>query len=205
VIFVTVGVQLPFDRLIRAVDELAPLLSQPVFAQTGRTSYRPSNIQYSETLAPREFGERFDEASMIVSHAGIGTIMRALKLSKPIVVFPRYASNGEHRNDHQLATCAQLKDRDGIYVAHTASDLQDLLTRAELGSPDMATLEAKRRQFTLALRSHLSALPKRPEVHHGPSFSPVDALDREAVKPYSSGRFPASTGEPVDRAEEESH
>ncbi|MGO7205561.1 glucuronosyltransferase, partial [Rhizobium ruizarguesonis] len=42
-ILVTVGTQLPFDRLVKAVDTFATELSKPVLAQIGRGSYTPQN------------------------------------------------------------------------------------------------------------------------------------------------------------------
>lgn len=126
-ILVTVGTQLPFDRLIRLVDEIAPDLDESVVAQIGRTALRPVHIKWKESWHPIEFDELFAEARLIISHAGIGTILAAKRYGKPIILFPRKSSFGEHRNDHQLATVRQLQDRPGIYVAYSREDLTRLL------------------------------------------------------------------------------
>ena len=48
-IFVTVGTQLPFDRLIRAVDNWAKAAGRrDVFAQIGPASYRPLHIDSAD-------------------------------------------------------------------------------------------------------------------------------------------------------------
>lgn len=127
-ILVTVGTQLPFDRLIRMVDEIAPLLHEVTIAQVGKTSYRPANIEWKEALHPTEFDRLLAQARVIVSHAGIGSVLTAGRLGKPIILFPRLSAFKEHRNDHQLATARQLKDRPGIYVAQTRQDLIAHLT-----------------------------------------------------------------------------
>jgi UDP-N-acetylglucosamine transferase subunit ALG13 len=46
-IFLTVGTQFPFDRLVRAVDEAFDngAIDEEVFAQIGETSYRPRNFE----------------------------------------------------------------------------------------------------------------------------------------------------------------
>lgn len=134
-IFVTVGTQLPFDRLIQLVDGLAPALEEEVFAQTGRGRYQPANVEWSALLKPKQFDELVTGASRIVSHAGIGTVLMAQKYRKPVILFPRRASLGEHRNDHQLATVAALRGRDGIYVAESDEELSELL-RADLVAPE---------------------------------------------------------------------
>ena len=126
-IVVTVGTQLPFDRLIEMVDELAPRLIGPVFAQTGPGQYRPKNIRWSASMAPSEFEAMLKDASVIVAHAGIGTVLKAYKYRKPIILVPRKAAFGEHRNDHQLATVSKLAERTGIYVAQSKEELDRLL------------------------------------------------------------------------------
>ena len=67
------------------------------------------------------------DAEMIVSHAGMGTILTALRYRKPILILPRKAGFGEHRNDHQLATAKWLEHRQGILVANEAADIASLL------------------------------------------------------------------------------
>ncbi len=128
-IVVTVGTQLPFDRLIRMIDELAPLLEHDVFAQTGVGTYVPKNMEWSSTVEASDFDSRLKACSVIVSHAGIGTVLKAYKYAKPIVLMPRLSSLGEHRNDHQLATVSQLRRREGIYVAENKQELESLLNR----------------------------------------------------------------------------
>jgi UDP-N-acetylglucosamine transferase subunit ALG13 len=126
-ILVTVGTQLPFDRLIEIVDEAAPNVAEPILAQTGRGQYVPRNIEWRPMIDPVEFADILSGVSLIVAHAGIGTLLMAQKHQKPVLVFPRRASLGEHRNEHQLATVKALQQRPGIYVAWTPEDVVHLL------------------------------------------------------------------------------
>lgn len=127
-IFVTVGTQLPFDRLIEAIDTIAPELGEEVFAQTGQSTYVPRNIEWRAKIRPLEVDAYFDRARVVVAHAGIGTILTCAKLGRPAILFPRTVAHGEHRNDHQLATAGQLGGRPGIHVARTTDELRALLT-----------------------------------------------------------------------------
>jgi len=133
-IFLTIGTQLPFDRLVKAVDDVAPSLPFPVFGQIGRSSYQPKNFEFQQTLVPGEFKERFSSAKIIVAHAGIGTILAGLDFQKTLILMARKAALGEHRNDHQLATIAQLKKLEGIYEAEDAEGLKRLLDRVPLAA-----------------------------------------------------------------------
>lgn len=138
-ILLTVGTQLPFDRFVRIVDDLAPSLDAPVLAQIGETSFVPRNMEYRKFIGPIEFDEALKRCSLIVSHAGVGTVVMAQKHGKPLIVFPRRESMNEHRNDHQMATIRALHGRQGVYVTTTAEELAAALAREdyELPAPDL--------------------------------------------------------------------
>ena len=121
-IFLTVGTQGPFERLIRAVDMwCASSPARPrVFGQIASPvagSFVPKNFEWVSRLDPDEFNTRFSAADLIISHAGMGTIISALQAGKQIVVMPRRLHLMEHRNDHQLATVKQMAGRAGLHVA----------------------------------------------------------------------------------------
>lgn len=124
-ILVTVGMQLGFDRLIEAMDKLAPDLGQPVIAQTGKGRYSPQHMEARIRIAPADFEAMVEQSSLIVSHAGIGTVLTAARFGKPVLLMPRRAALGEHRNDHQLATVRNLEGRPGILVAMDEAELAD--------------------------------------------------------------------------------
>jgi UDP-N-acetylglucosamine transferase subunit ALG13 len=62
----------------------------------------------------------------------MGTIISALVRQKPIIIFPRIASLGEHRNEHQLATAEKMKALGYVYVAQNADELKDLILKKDL-------------------------------------------------------------------------
>lgn len=138
-IFVTVGTQLPFDRLIEAVDNWAQANTHiKVIAQTGPSGFLPRALVASEFMAPEIFDRHFSEADLIVAHAGMGSILGALSSAKPIIIMPRSAKLGEHRNDHQRATADRFRTRPGIMVADDETNLRHHLDRhkqASGGSP----------------------------------------------------------------------
>ncbi len=136
-IFVTVGTQLPFDRMIRTIDEWAGKSGRKVFAQIGPTAFRPKHIESKPFLDAQECRARVEQARIVIAHAGMGSILTALELGKPIVVMPRMAKFNEHRNDHQIATARQLLAQGRVIVAfdeaHLLEKLDGLgkLTRSE--------------------------------------------------------------------------
>ncbi len=102
-----------------------------MFAQIGEGGWEPVNIKFSNFLQPPEFLEHFRTASVIISHAGMGTILSALHYRKPILVMPKRASLGEHRNEHQLATARRMMDLGNVNVAFDEGELRERLDRLE--------------------------------------------------------------------------
>jgi UDP-N-acetylglucosamine transferase subunit ALG13 len=137
-IFVTVGANTPFDRLVRCVDEWAAANDRSdVFAQIGQTEYRPAHLRFSQLLSPEEFRDTLSRASVVVGHAGMGTILSALEFGVPVLVMPRRAALREQRNDHQLATARRLAERGLVQVAMDESELRRRLDEcSQLGSPE---------------------------------------------------------------------
>lgn len=131
-IFCTIGTQAPFDRFVRIVDEVAAHLDEEVIAQVYKSEYQAKNIQTVDFLPPDEFNKLFSQARLIVAHAGMGTIISAMRQHKPIIIFPRIATLGEHRNEHQLATAQKMKELGYVYVANNAEELKELLIQPDL-------------------------------------------------------------------------
>jgi UDP-N-acetylglucosamine transferase subunit ALG13 len=124
-IFVTVGSDIPFDRLLKAVDSWARENNrQDVFAQIGTHAWKPDYIAFTPMLSPAEFRERLIASNVVVGHAGMGTILSALGHSKPILVMPRRLALNETRNDHQMATAEHLLAMDKINVAFDEVELR---------------------------------------------------------------------------------
>lgn len=126
-IFVTIGTQIPFDRLIEMLDRIAPELDEEIYAQALKGKYKPKHFKLVDFIEPDEFEKVFAQARLVVAHAGMGTILSSLRKSKPLIIFPRIASLGEHRNDHQRDTAKMIKEKNYAYVATNDEELRELL------------------------------------------------------------------------------
>jgi UDP-N-acetylglucosamine transferase subunit ALG13 len=124
-IFVTVGSMFPFDRLVRAMDELvgAALVPDEVVAQIGDGRYEPVHMRFERFLAKPAYEERVADATAMIAHAGAGTIELALAHRKPLLVLPRLRRFGEHVNDHQLATARKFEQLGHLLVAYEAGGI----------------------------------------------------------------------------------
>jgi UDP-N-acetylglucosamine transferase subunit ALG13 len=162
-IFVTVGAQMPFDRLVKAVDQwVCERGRDDVFAQIGITEYRPENIQWTPLLSTEEFTLRCETAKVIVAHAGTGSIITALQLGKPILIMPRRASLRETRNDHQVATSEQFRRFDSVVVALDEKELIIQLDRMDNLRGRLAIAPHASRELVGAIRDFIDGADMTP-------------------------------------------
>lgn len=137
-IFVTVGTwKNGYDRLIRAVDELAKegKIAGPILAQVGHGHYQPQCMEYFDFCSPQEFEEWIRKAHLVISHAGVGSIASAIRQGKPIVVLPRQLRFGEVDNDHQMVTAKYLEKEGKILAAYEESQLLEKILEAQNFTP----------------------------------------------------------------------
>ena len=106
-IFVILGTQdKKFPRLLEAIqkkiDEGKINKKEEIIVQAGSTKFESKDMKIMDYIPVKEFEELVDKADLIICHAGVGTILTALKKGKKIIACARLKKYGEHVNDHQL-------------------------------------------------------------------------------------------------------
>lgn len=148
---------MPFDRLIGWVDDWAVANARSdLAAQIGPSDFAPKALEVIPFMDPQEFRCRMLDATAVVAHAGMGTIITALELGKPILVVPRLGDLDETRNDHQIATAKHLAEDNLILAAYNEEEfakqmllLEHQPERAKIASQGSDKLLARLRDFTL--------------------------------------------------------
>ncbi|WP_432493795.1 glycosyltransferase [Kineococcus auxinigenes] len=121
-IFVTLGTIRPyrFDALVDRVLKVLPP-SAEVTWQLGVTARNDLPGTVRDYVTNAEFSRLAREATAVVTHAGVGSVLQLLEQGVEPVVVPRRAARGEHVDDHQMeavdaftrigiATCRQVED-----------------------------------------------------------------------------------------------
>ena len=129
-ILVTVGSQkFQFNRLLKKIDELIEqkIIKEPVFAQIGVSDYKPKHYEYADFLPQEELNKKIAECEMLITHAGTGVIINALKRSKKVIATPRLAKYGEHVDDHQIQLIAQFNELNFIEPCYEIEDLEKII------------------------------------------------------------------------------
>jgi UDP-N-acetylglucosamine transferase subunit ALG13 len=108
-ILVTVGTHdVGFNRLVKAMDELAATLNEQVVIQRGSSTYEPKYAEYFQLTTSQHMEQLTEQARVVVAHAAAGSIMVTLLRNKPLVVIPRLLRFGESIDDHQLQLAKAL-------------------------------------------------------------------------------------------------
>jgi beta-1,4-N-acetylglucosaminyltransferase len=127
-IFVTVGNDFrSFDRLLRKIDEIALRTPKEIVIQKGYSTYRPRNAKYFDFVPMDTAVEYVKNSELVISHAGIGTIILCKEYGIPILILPRRKKYGEHMNDHQMeiARILEEKESENIFVVYEEDQLEE--------------------------------------------------------------------------------
>jgi UDP-N-acetylglucosamine transferase subunit ALG13 len=122
-IFCSVGTQAPFERMLSYLSEWSHVNPHiPIVAQVGDNERDLGRITAFKTIAEPLFSKNFNTSAVVVSHAGMGNIIRSLELGKPIVIVPRDSSRGEHINNHQYDTVENFSSFPSVFIAYDKDD-----------------------------------------------------------------------------------
>jgi UDP-N-acetylglucosamine transferase subunit ALG13 len=126
VIFVMMGMEVhPFDRLARAVDELAEsgAVGEDFFVQLGTCNYEPRHARFERFLSFGDVCEQIRCASVAITHAGAGSTLLCIEQGKHPVMVPRRSGRGEHVDEHQLPFAEKLQQAGLATVARETEEL----------------------------------------------------------------------------------
>ena len=133
-IFVCIGSRdYQFNRLLKALDELVESgeVTEEIFAQIGQSQYVPGHYAWARYLDADTFRQYQKDADLIISHAGTGALIGALKLGKSVIAVPRYAKFGEHIDDHQHQIADVLSGAGYLYQVKDIADLGNTIALAK--------------------------------------------------------------------------
>lgn len=119
-----------FNRLVKALDCMAQRKAYPgdIFIQYGYSSYVPQFARGAKMLGVDELGALADQANIIVTHGGPGSIWLAFERNKIPVVVPRNARYGEHVNDHQIAFARHMEQANRLITVLDINELPRVIT-----------------------------------------------------------------------------
>lgn len=155
-ILVAVGAsQFPFDRLLSAIDELPR--AEALVVQHGPSQVRPSGARCVPFVPLHNLAELVREARVVVTHAGVGSILLALTNGKRPFVVPRLRAYGETVDDHQLESARRFAEAGLVHLVEDPAELGVAMTANGNGASHEHAGGDETLQLVQELRDYLAA------------------------------------------------
>jgi UDP-N-acetylglucosamine transferase subunit ALG13 len=106
------------------LDEISKTIDDDMIMQIGNGNYFPKNVDYFKFIEENEYIKYIKKCNLVISHAGIGSIITALTYNKPLIIIPRRKKFGEHIDDHQIEIAKNLENDPRVKVIYDV-DLLD--------------------------------------------------------------------------------
>ena len=137
-ILVVLGTQdKQFTRLLDTVEDCINkgFIKDRVVVQAGQTKYESKNMEIFDLLPAPEFEKLMDEADIIITHGGAGTILSEKKKGKRVIAAARLAKYKEHHNDHQKQIIGEFASKGYILELRDFNKLDVMLKKAKTFQP----------------------------------------------------------------------
>lgn len=138
-ILVILGTQdKPFTRLLEALDaqKKAGAIQDELIVQAGCTKLDTDSMKLFDLLPIDEFDALINDADVIITHAGVGSILSALKKGKKVIACARLAQYGEHTNDHQLQIQEEFARQGYLISCEDFSKIHEIINQLDEFSPN---------------------------------------------------------------------
>ena len=122
-----------FHRLLEEIDKNIKKgnINDRVVVQAGFTKYESNNMEIFDMVSQEELDKLLDEADLVITHGGVGSIMGAIRKGKKVIGVPRLKKYGEHVNDHQLEILDTFKKQGLIVGINSVEELEQALKDVE--------------------------------------------------------------------------
>lgn len=151
-ILVTLGTQKqPFTRLLDAIGNSD--INEEIIVQAGYTKYDSKKMKIFDFISYEEMGKLVDNANIIITHGGTGSIVGPLKKNKKIIAAARLSKYGEHVDDHQIQIVDMFADVGYIMKYEDGDNLNDIIK--EIRTKKMLKFKSNTKSFIKSLKEEI--------------------------------------------------
>lgn len=126
-----------FERLLKKMDELIEkkVIDEKVIVQSGYTNYESKNMRIFDLIPQEELEKYQEQADLIITHGGVGSIVSSIKKGKKVIAVPRLHRYHEHVNDHQKQIVESFDKKGYIIGIQRIDELRKAIIRAQEFEP----------------------------------------------------------------------
>lgn len=120
-----------FHRLLEEVEKNIENgnIKEEVIVQAGFTKYESNKMNIFDEISRDKMDDLINKSDFIITHAGVGSIINALKKEKKVIVVPRLKKYNEHVNDHQLDIVRDLNSKGYIIGLEDVTILEEAIKK----------------------------------------------------------------------------
>jgi len=145
-----------FKRLLDAVQKQInkKKIKEEVIVQAGFTKYTSKDMKIFGYIPTEELKKYIKDASLIITHGGVGSILDGINNNKKIIAAPRLKEFGEHVNNHQLEIIGEFYKRGYILELKNFNNLDKVLVEAKRFTPN--PFKSNNKNFISVLEEYIN-------------------------------------------------
>ncbi|MCI8486658.1 MAG: hypothetical protein HFJ20_06260 [Clostridia bacterium] len=126
-----------FHRLLEEIQEMVDkeIIKDKVVVQAGYTQFSSKNMQIFDFIPLEKMSELQEQASLIITHGGVGSIISPITKGKKVIAVPRLHKYSEHVNDHQKEIIKTFNDNGFIIGIENVEDLEEAFRKSQYFKP----------------------------------------------------------------------
>ena len=150
--------QIEFPRPLIVIEQLVKenKLQEEVIVQNGFTKFSSSFLDLRPFMSVEELDQLYQDARIIITHAGTGSVLKGVKMGKRVISIPRLKKYGEHIDDHQLELHKEFEKLNYIYPWNEGDSLEKILVDVENFHP--AEYVSRKENLIKYLQSYIDSL-----------------------------------------------
>ena len=126
-----------FKRLLEEIEKLIEngKIKEEVIVQAGYTKYKSSKMKIFDLMPKEELEKNIEQANLIITHGGVGSILMAITKGKKVIAVPRLKQYEEHVNDHQQDIVELFNSKGYIIGINKVEELEEALVKIKEFEP----------------------------------------------------------------------
>lgn len=126
-----------FHRLLEEVDKNIKdgTIKEEVIVQSGYTKFQSHRMRIIDLMSKEQLAEFQEEATLIITHGGVGSIVSSIEKGKKVIAVPRMHEYGEHVNNHQKEIVEDFNNKGYIIGIENVEDLKGAIIKSKTFEP----------------------------------------------------------------------
>lgn len=127
-----------FHRLLEEIEKNIEdgTIGEEVIVQAGYTKFQSNKMKIFDLISKEKLEKFQDEADLIITHGGVGSIITSIRKGKKVIAVPRLHEYGEHVNNHQIEIVKNFDNQGYIIGIEKVEDLKQAVLKSKEFKPN---------------------------------------------------------------------